>query len=201
MLLLNVITSIRILLLSPAYLRHPLSCESCEDFDINLILTQGKLRGLKRGLLLSWPLREKFLLPPLVLTTFWFFTLFKKSYNFIKNEESYWLPHFNHFCTPQKPPKSTTTKKYTFFKRAFSLERCRKNHFWHSHAAWQSFFCLIPMQRGSAKTNFCDTSPARMRFFKLLPHVPSGKLRNHENAILESLSRRHVVNYENRKSL
>ena len=47
-------------------------------------------------------------------------------------------------------------------------------------------FFLIAMQRGNAICDFCDTSPARMRFVSLLPHVPSEKLENHENRILES---------------
>ena len=61
-----------------------------------------------------------------------------------------------------------------------------KNNFWHSNAAWEAFFFLIAMQRGNAICDFCNTSPARMRFFSLLPHVPSEKLENHENRILES---------------
>jgi len=52
LLMLNVIASKRILLLIPLYLRHPLPSESCEDFDINLILAQGKLRGRKSSYLL-----------------------------------------------------------------------------------------------------------------------------------------------------
>ena len=48
------------------------------------------------------------------------------------------------------------------------------------------FLFLIAMQRGNAICDFCNTSPARMRFFPLLPHVPSEKLENHENRILES---------------
>ena len=52
------------------------------------------------------------------------------------------------------------------------------------------FFFLIAMQRGNAICDFCNTSPARMRFFSLLPHVPSEKLENHENRILESCCRR-----------
>ena len=84
------------------------------------------------------------------------------------------------------PPKSTTTTKAWSLEIAFSCLRCRKNRFWHSHAAWQAFFFLIAMQRGNAICDFCNTSPARMRFFSLLPHVPSEKLEYHENRILES---------------
>ena len=96
------------------------------------------------------------------------------------------------FVHPQnhKNPQQQTFR--IFFKFAFSLERCRKNQVWHSHAAWESFFCLTPMQRGNANSEFCDTSPARMLFFMFLPHVPSGKLRNHENALVEPVCRRLV---------
>jgi len=47
-------------------------------------------------------------------------------------------------------------------KMAFSLERCRKNQFWHSHAAWECQKKMIAMQHGNAKTDFCDTSQMKM---------------------------------------
>ena len=51
--------------------------------------------------------------------------------------------------------------------------RCRKSQFSHSHAAWQSFFFLIAMQHGNAICHFCDTSPARMRFFHFCHTSPA----------------------------
>ena len=110
------------------------------------------------------------------------------------------VPILATFLPPQNH-QNPQQQKFIHFSNEHSRSRgVEKNHFWHSHAAWGSLFFLIPMQRGNAKSYFCDTSPARMRFFLLLPHVPSGKLKNHENAILESMCRRHVVNYKNRKS-
>ena len=47
-------------------------------------------------------------------------------------------------------------------KIAFSLGRCRKSEKSHSHAAWESKKKMTPMQHGSAKSGFCDTSSARM---------------------------------------
>ena len=41
---------------------------------------------------------------------------------------------------------------------AFPLERCRKNEFSPSHAAWEAEKKTLPMQHGKAKTHFCDTS-------------------------------------------
>ena len=89
---------------------------------------------------------------------------------------------------------------YFLAKTAFSCERCRKNHFLHSHAAWESFFFLIPTQRGSAIFTLCDTSPARMRFFSFFQHLPSEKLKNDKKATFEPLIRRHAVNDADKKS-
>ena len=101
----------------------------------------------------------------MVLTTFSFLHFLYNFQIFIKNQESYWLPHFSYFFTTPKSQKFTTTKISCFVKRTFSLERCCKNQFRHSHAAWEAFFFVIRTQRGSTIFAFCDTSPARRRFF------------------------------------
>ena len=44
----------------------------------------------------------------------------------------------------------------SLLKWAFSLERYRPT--------LHGIFCLLPMQHGNAKTDFCDTSSARRRF-------------------------------------
>ena len=46
-------------------------------------------------------------------------------------------------------------------KIEFSLGRCRRMHFWRSHAAWGSQKKTIPMQHGKAETENRDTSRAR----------------------------------------
>jgi hypothetical protein len=50
-------------------------------------------------------------------------------------------------------------------KIEFSLGRCRRMHFWRSHAAWGSQKKTIPMQHGKAETENCDTSRARTSIF------------------------------------
>ena len=110
-------------------------------------------------------------------------------------------PILHTFWPPKIKQKLQQQKISGSPKLTFSSERCRKNQFWHSHAAWESFFFLIRTQRWSAKNNFCDTSPARMRFFSFFRHLPSGKLKNHENAPLEPPCRRHVAKDAIRKSL
>ena len=50
-------------------------------------------------------------------------------------------------------------------KIEFSLGRCRRMHFWRSHAAWGSQNKTIPMQHGKAETENCDTSRARTSIF------------------------------------
>ena len=102
----------------------------------------------------------------------------------------FWLHvHFRHKfpikIATQNPQKSTRTTKAWSLEIAFSCLRCRKNRFWHSHAAWQAFF----FDRHAAWE--CDLSllqhlPSENAIFSLLPHVPSEKLENHENRILES---------------
>ena len=77
----------------------------------------------------------------------------------------------------------------------FSLERCRKNQFLHSHAAWESLLFLIRTQRGSAKNNFCDTSPARMRFFHFFDTSPAGS-----SKIMKMLLLNHLVGVTSPKS-
>ena len=104
------------------------------------------------------------------------------------------------FSLPQIHQNQQQQQNWSIFKFAFSSERCRKKQFWHSHAARQSFFFLIRMQRGNAISNFFNTSPARMRFLSFCQHVPSEKLRNDEHAVFESLLRRHVAKGAERKS-
>ena len=109
----------------------------------------------------------------MVLTTFSFLHFLYNFQIFIKNQDSYWLPHFSYFFTTPKPPKFTTTKFSCFVKPTFSLERCCKNQFRHSHAAWEAFFFVIRTQRGSTIFAFCDTSPARRRFFHFFDTSPA----------------------------
>ena len=66
-------------------------------------------------------------------------------------------------------------------QQTFSLQRCCKNQFSRSHAAWEAFFCLLLMQHGSAIFAFCNTSRARRRFFSLFQHLPSENHQNEEN--------------------
>ena len=117
----------------------------------------------------------------MVLTTFSFLQFLYNFQILIKNQESYWLPHFSHFFTTPKSQKFTTTKFSCFVKPTFSLERCCKNQFRHSHAAWEAFFFVIRTQRGSTIFAFCDTSPARRRFFSFFQHLPSENQKNQQN--------------------
>ena len=117
----------------------------------------------------------------MVLTTFSFLQFLYNFQILIKNQESYWLLHFSHFFTTPKSPKFTTTKFSCFVKPTFSLERCCKNQFRHSHAAWEAFFFVIRTQRGSTIFALCDTSPARRRFFSFFRHLPSENQKNQQN--------------------
>ena len=117
----------------------------------------------------------------MVLTTFSFLHFLYNFQIFIKNQESYWLHHFSYFFTTPKPQKFTTTTFSCFVKPTFSLERCCKNQFRHSHAAWEAFFFVIRTQRGSTIFAFCDTSPARRRFFSFVRDLPSENQKNQQN--------------------
>ena len=100
-----------------------------------------------------------------------------------------------HTFAPPKIDQISQQKNFSWFlESTFSCERCRKNHFWHSHTTWESFFFSIPTQRGSTIFTPCDTSPARMRFFSFFQHLPCEKLKNDKKAAFEPLIRRHVVN-------
>ena len=112
----------------------------------------------------------------MVLTTFSFLQFLYNFQIFIKNQESYWLPHFSLFFTTPKSPKFTTTKFSCFVKPTFSLERGCKNQFLHSHAAWEAFFLwsapsvgarflhfATPPQREGDFFHFFDPSPARIK--------------------------------------
>ena len=111
----------------------------------------------------------------MVLTTFAFLQFLYNFQFLIKNQESYWLPHFSYSFTTPKSPKFTTTQFSCFVKPTFSLERCCKNQFRHSHAAWAAFFLwsapsvgarflhfATPPQREGDFLNFFDTSLARI---------------------------------------
>ena len=117
----------------------------------------------------------------MVLTTFSFLHFLYNFQIFIKNQDSYWLPHFSYFFTTPKSSKFTTTKFSCFVKPTFSLERCCKNQFRHSHAAWEAFVFVIRTQRGSTIFALCDTSPARRRFFSFFRHLPSENQKNQQN--------------------
>ena len=114
------------------------------------------------------------------------FMISTKSYQKIKILLA--APFYTHLLTIAKSQKFTSFKITSFSKQTVSLERCRKNQFWHSHAAWESFFFLIPTQRGSAKNNFCNTSPARMRFFHFFDTSPAGS-----SKIMKMLFLNHLV--------
>ena len=94
-------------------------------------------------------------------------------------------PILTTFSLPQNHQNLQQQKIQALLKQTFSCERCRKNHFLHSHAAWRSLFFLIRTQRGSTIFTFCDTSHTRSSFFSFFQHLPSGKLKNHQNRILD----------------
>ena len=123
----------------------------------------------------------------MVLTTFSFLQFLYNLQIFIKNQDSYWLPHFSYFFNTPKPPKFTTTKFSYFVTPTFSLERCCKNQFRHSHAAWEAFFFVIRTQRGSTIFAFCDTSPARRRFFSCFRHLPSVNQKKSTKSYFEAM--------------
>ena len=135
------------------------------------------------------------MLPPLVLTTFLFFQILYNFQNFDKKQESCWPPHFNHFFTTPKSPKFTTIKFPCFVEPTFSLQRCRKNQFWHSHAAWESLFFVLRTQRGSSIFTLDDTSPARRRFFSF-----SQKSAARSSKINKIASRSHGLDVSARKA-
>ena len=124
----------------------------------------------------------------MVLTTFSKFQFLWFQQNLIKKSKYCWPPHFTHFLTIAKSQKFTSSKITSSSTQAFSLERCHKNQFLHSHAAWESLLFLIRTQRGSAKNNFCDTSPARMRFFHFFDTSPAGR-----SKIMKMLLLNHLV--------
>ncbi len=87
----------------------------------------------------------------------------------------------SHFFTTPKSPKFTTTRFSCLMQQTFSLERCCKNQFSRSHAAWEAFFVLLLMQHGSAIFAVCNTSRARRRFFSFFQHLPSENHQNEKN--------------------
>ena len=119
----------------------------------------------------------------MVLTTFWFLIIFNKSKVLASCS---FPPRISHQkCYPKSTKIHNNKKLMIFGNRVLVLEVSQKQFLAFPCCMWSIFF-LIAMQRGNAICDFCNTSPARMRFFSLLPHVPSEKLENHENRILES---------------
>ena len=108
---------------------------------------------------------------------------------FIKNEDSYWLPHFSYFFTTPKSQKFTTTKFSCFVKPTFSLERCCKNQFRHSHAAWEAFFCD---PHPAWEHDFCILRhlPSEKAIFSFVRHLPSENQTNQQNRISKLWFRR-----------
>ena len=92
-----------------------------------------------------------------------FFIIFKFSFK---------LPAGLPVCRPKIDQNPQQQKFDDLQQSTFSLERCRNSRFRPSHAAWGSFFFVIPMQRGNAKNAFVDTSPARIRFFFIFSTPP-----------------------------
>ena len=111
---------------------------------------------------------------------------FVKSYFFFKNMKILTASPFETLFHPLKFTKhhNNNNKKYNFDKQAFSLERCRKNRFWRSHAAWDSFFdCHAAWERDFSLLRHLPSENVIFSFFQ---HVPSEKLKNIENRIMES---------------
>ena len=66
-------------------------------------------------------------------------------------------------------------------QQTFSLERCRKNQFSRSHAAWEAFFLLYHAAWGC---DFCclqHLSSEKALFFSFFQHIPSENHQNEEN--------------------
>ena len=119
----------------------------------------------------------------MVLTTFWFLIIFNTSKVLASCS---FPPQISHQkCYPKSTKIHNNKKIMIFVNRVLVLEVSQKP-FLAFPCCMGSILFLIAMQRGNAICDFCNTSPARMRFFSLLPHVPSEKLENHENRILES---------------
>ena len=97
-------------------------------------------------------------------------------------------PILHTFWPPKIKQKLQQQKINGSPKLTFSLERCRKNHFWHFHAAWESFF-FIRTQRGSTKTTVATPAQRECTFF-MFSTPPSEKLKNHQYALLEPPCRR-----------
>ena len=89
------------------------------------------------------------------------------------------------------PAKIYNNKSFSIIpslaETTFSLERCRKNQFRHSHAAWGSFFFVVRTQRGSAIFTLDDTSPARMRFFFIFSTPPQRESKKSTESHLEAM--------------
>ena len=89
----------------------------------------------------------------------------------------------NVWCVFAKPYLSTSSASMLHFYDialfAFSLQRCCKNRFSHSHAPCRAYFFVLGMQRGNAKIDFCNTSQLILTFLQ----VPSDTHRAPEGTI------------------
>ena len=86
-------------------------------------------------------------------------------------------------------PKSTkiyNNKNYIIYQPCVPAREVSQKSFLTFPCCMGLVFFLIAMQRGNAISHFCDTSHARTSFFSFFPHVPSEKLKNTENRIMES---------------
>ena len=112
----------------------------------------------------------------MVLTTFSFLQFLYNFQIFIKNQKSYWLPHFSYFSTTPKPPKFTTTKFHILWNRRsrsrgvakinFGTPMLHGKHFflWSAPSVGARFLHFAtPPQREGDFFDFFDTSPARIK--------------------------------------
>ena len=89
----------------------------------------------------------------------------------------------NAWCVCAKPDVSISWASVQHFDAialfAFSLQRCCKNRFSHSHAPCRAYFFVLGMQRGNANIDFCNTSQLILTFLQ----VPSDTHRAPEGTI------------------
>ena len=87
---------------------------------------------------------------------------------------------------PPKFTKNHNNKKIQLWQTSILAREVSQKSFLTFPCCMGLVFFLIAMQRGNAISHFCDTSHARTSFFSFFPHVPSEKLKNTENRIMES---------------
>ena len=82
----------------------------------------------------------------------------------------------NVWCVFVNPDSTTTSASSFHFDAialfAFSLQRCCKNRFSHSHAPCRAYFFVLRMQRGASIFSFCNTSQLILRFSMLPAGAP-----------------------------